>query len=405
MFMISGKLRVFFVNEILAQCIDALLGPIFVIYLLNSGISHAQLGSLMALYYFILAVLVVVTGSMADAWSRRKSAMLGNLLYTIAYLLMFFASTYSHFLVAVALMGVASSFISRPLNAWIMDEVKRSYGERQWVRYTSKMMKLGEASFIFASLIAFVFLFRAGGFEGNVTHLLRYFWIVAAILDVFILLNLLFSEEAPLRKKEKSAIKLIRKTLTNFKQFIELIRSSTTLKYLTASMVVWSIGYGMLFIGFFPYVKDVLGIKEQFFNLIFLSSSALAIMIYHYNEHLVKMFGSERNAIIATEVFAVLLILLLFFISHPLVSIALLILLMSVETGTEPIFSSLLNRPIPSKIRSTTLSFITVPTMLAGTVASLIYGAITELHGLHAVIVVVLACVVIGLGLLIKVEE
>ncbi len=398
------KLRVFYVDGIISQIITALLNPIFVIYLLNSGLTHTQLGTIMAVYFSIPAVLVAITGSMADAWSRRKAVMIGILISTISYMLMYFASAYEHFLMAVVLMGIAASFVSTPLRAWMMDEIKQIYGEQGWVGYTSRIMKMGELFFIFASLLAFVFLFRIGGIEGNVAYLLHYFWLVAVALSMLDLLNFIFSKET-FHKESAGIANSLKQTIHNYKQFVKLTRSSKPLRYFAASFMAFGVGYSMLFIGFFPYIKDVLGIKEQFFNLIYLTTSLIAIMFYHYNDQLVRMFKGEKNTIIITEILALLLILSLLFVHRPLTSLVLLILIMSIEVGTTPVFNSLLNRPIPTEIRSTTLSFITIPASFGGMIASLLYGIIAEIYGMRAIIVTVSIFVMLGLVLLLKMKD
>ncbi len=66
------NLRVFYINSILDEILYALLNPIFVIYMLNAGITQMQLGTLMAIYFLLPTVLMPVISALADIWSRKK---------------------------------------------------------------------------------------------------------------------------------------------------------------------------------------------------------------------------------------------------------------------------------------------------------------------------------------------
>lgn len=397
------KLRVFYVNTAVSHMLSALLNPIFVIYLVNSGITHAQIAVLMALYSSIPALLMIFLSAISDAWSRRKVVICGTCIYAAAYLAMYLASCYEHFLIAVILMGIATAFISTPLNAWMMDEIKEIYGKKMWVEHVSRITKTGEIFSVLTGLSAFVFLFKMSDFA-NIKHLLRYFWLTACILSILNLFNFIFSTEKFRRKGEsiKNSLKKVRQI---FKQFLNLLRSSAELRYIALSFVIFATGNSILFVAFFPYLKDMLNITEQFFNLIYLAISLIAIIFYHYNRKLVEKLNGERNVIVIVKVFTIFILASLFFIHTPIISLLILIMIMSVDIGISPVFSSLLNRAILTRVRSTTLSFIIVLASLGGMLGALLYGAVAQLYGLHTVILVVLIFVMLGVIPLLRVKS
>ncbi len=109
----------------------------------------------------------------------------------------------------------------------------------------------------------------------------------------------------------------LRGILKVYGQAIRTIRSSTTLKYLMLSFLLYTAAYSILFVGFFPYIKSVLAIKEQFFNLIYLASSTIAILLYHYNSRIVAKMKGEIRAIIFVELIVLFLIFILLLMSAP----------------------------------------------------------------------------------------
>ncbi len=110
---------------------------------------------------------------------------------------------YHAFLLAILLMGVGAT-ANTSFTAWMMDEIKRYYGEHTWVEHTSRIEKYGKASFVLASLTAFVFLFRMSEIKGDVTRILRYFWIIAMVIEISNLLNIALAEEAVVRKRQRN---------------------------------------------------------------------------------------------------------------------------------------------------------------------------------------------------------
>ncbi len=391
------NLRVFYINSILDEILYALLNPIFVIYMLNAGLTQMQLGTLMAIYFLLPTVLMPIVSAVADVWSRKKVAMLCFSLFPFAYLLMYYGSSYHTFLLAILLMG-AGSTANTSFTAWMMDEIKRHYGEHAWVEHTSRIEKYGKVSFVLASLTAFVFLFRMSEIKGDVTRILRYLWIIAIVIESSNLLNIALAEEAVVRKKiAKLKMKeRLRGILKAYGQAIRTIRSSAMLKYLMLSFLLYTAAYSILFVGFFPYIKSVLAIKEQFFNLIYLASSTIAILLYHYNSRIVAKMKGEIRAIIFVELIVLFLIFILLFNVSSLLALFLLVLIMGIEVGTTPIYNSLINKPIPSKMRSTLLSFMAVPAGIMGAFASLLYGFVAQNCGMTAVLLLVFALACLG---------
>ncbi len=81
---------------------------------------------------------------------------------------------------------------------------------------------------------------------------------------------------------------------------------------------------------------------------------------------------------------------------------------MGIKVGIIPIYNSLINRSIPSKIRSTLLSFMAVPAGIMGAFASLLYGFVAQNCGMTAVLllVFVFACIgVVPLFIILRMDD
>jgi len=102
----------------------ALPMSLFILLAQARGMSLGQLGLLTAIYSATIFLLEVPTGGLADAWGRRRVALLGEVV-TLAGWGIFLASfSFPTFLVAFLLNGVGRALASGTLDAWFVDSLQ-----------------------------------------------------------------------------------------------------------------------------------------------------------------------------------------------------------------------------------------------------------------------------------------
>ena len=102
----------------------ALPMALFVLLAQARGIGLAQLGLLMATYSATVFLLEVPTGGLADAWGRRRVALLAEFVTLAGWTLFLFSFSFPMFLVAFVLNGIGRALASGTLDAWFVDSLQ-----------------------------------------------------------------------------------------------------------------------------------------------------------------------------------------------------------------------------------------------------------------------------------------
>ncbi len=101
-----------------------LLIPILTLYMLERGLSVAQVLTVTAVTGLVTMVLELPTSSFADLGGRRRLYLLAAAVNVVAGLALLMAGTFAQFIIAAALMGVSRALDSGPLEAWFVDAAR-----------------------------------------------------------------------------------------------------------------------------------------------------------------------------------------------------------------------------------------------------------------------------------------
>jgi DHA1 family quinolone resistance protein-like MFS transporter len=102
----------------------ALPMALFILLAQARGMSLAQLGLLTAIYSATIFLLEVPTGGLADAWGRRRVALLGEAVTLAGWGIFLVSFSFPSFLVAFLLNGVGRALASGTLEAWFVDSLQ-----------------------------------------------------------------------------------------------------------------------------------------------------------------------------------------------------------------------------------------------------------------------------------------
>ncbi len=101
----------------------ALPMALFILLAQARGMGLAQLGLMMAVYSATVFLLEVPTGGLADAWGRRRVALLAEAVTLAGWTLFLFSFSFPMFIVAFVLNGIGRALASGTLDAWFVDSL------------------------------------------------------------------------------------------------------------------------------------------------------------------------------------------------------------------------------------------------------------------------------------------
>ena len=102
----------------------ALPMSMFILLAQARGMTLGQLGLLTALYSATVFLLEVPTGGLADAWGRRRVALLGEAVTLAGWGVFLVSFSFPSFLVAFVLNGIGRALASGTLDAWFVDSLQ-----------------------------------------------------------------------------------------------------------------------------------------------------------------------------------------------------------------------------------------------------------------------------------------
>jgi len=101
----------------------ALPMALFILLAQARGMGLAQLGLLMAAYSVTVFLLEMPTGGLADAWGRRRVALLAETVTLAGWSIFLFSFSFPAFLVAFVVNGIGRALASGTLDAWFVDSL------------------------------------------------------------------------------------------------------------------------------------------------------------------------------------------------------------------------------------------------------------------------------------------
>ncbi len=102
----------------------ALPMSMFILLAQARGMTLGQLGLLTALYSATIFLLEIPTGGLADAWGRRRVALLGEAVTLAGWGIFLVSFSFPSFLAAFVLNGIGRALASGTLDAWFVDSLQ-----------------------------------------------------------------------------------------------------------------------------------------------------------------------------------------------------------------------------------------------------------------------------------------
>lgn len=343
----------------------AMFASLTPLYFLSHGITQTQLGILIAANILTLALFDIPTGAIADTLGHKTSVFLGTFIWSISYLILFFANGFPLFLLSMIIGGLGVAFVSGALTSLIYDILDKM-GKRDDFR---KVYGRCNAIFLVASMIAA----SIGGFiyeyQANLIFLTAFiFTFIGAISILFISWN--FSGNKP----------SVATYFEKLKKGISLTISNRSL----LSLVVISIG-----LSFGIYVIN--NIKQPFLihtgysvaqiGIITGFISGISALVYTFGHKILKKIGNFQSLIIISLVATLSLFLISF--SGPFIMIAFLIIYQLTPSLRDPAVTHLQQLQISDEQRATANSTMSFLTRIVIALGLPLWGIIIDQFGIN----------------------
>ena len=318
--------------------------PVIVLFWQANGLNMTQIMLLQSIYSLGVVILELPTGAFADYFGKKKSLMIGSLLWTVGLIGYGLSHTFWQFAIGELIVGVGSAFISGADRAYIHEILREDNKEKEFKKVEGRARGIFQIGFSVGSLF--------GGLIGSLSLGLT---LIATGFSTFtgFLIGFTFPHVKKEPKEEKTNY------FNTIKESIGLVRSNKRLLWLTVFFatfngLIWPMNfYSQLYL-------QMLGVPIFFFGFIFAGfnlMSALGSTLTHQFENMTKnwTFFVMSLASIVTLIFLGLfpniyifflwsLFLTFYFMNQTIITDQVLKIVPSQKAATVLSFQSLLRR-------------------------------------------------------------
>lgn len=339
---------------------------VITLYFQARGLNYIQINSLWGIIVGVQALAEVPTGIIADKIGRKFSIIIALALQFLGEFIFIFTDSYLLFVLVCVIAGIGFSFLSGCFEAMMYDTLKAQNRQEQ-------MQKVAGLNGSFA-LIATMLGSVIGGFITANLKLSNF--VLAIILTAFfVFLSFLasFLLKEPLmeyKHSKDSSLKLL-------KDGVNLIKTNRLLRriILLSLLATPFINY---LLNFYPPYFVKANVSGYFFGITLAIASLLGFFTSKYAYLFEKVFGVTKGVMLAVLLPGIFYFLLAV-ISHPILSIVLVVFAFGSMHIQKPIFLDYLNRHIESKNRATVLSLINVISGFYVAIMGLFIGFIADI--------------------------
>ena len=356
-----------------------LVGPIFILFLQDNGLSMLQIMILETVYTATIMLTTVPFGIVADYIGRKKVLVGSAAIFFIGWIVYGFGNSFSHFFVAEIVLAISSAAWIPP--TFLYDNLRELKKESSFKKLFGKSLAYGSISFGFAALI--------GGFIA--THSLRLpIWLMLIpSLGIFIL-TLTLTETKNYRHGEK-------KYITHLKDAIAFTAKHPKVRFfILYTAIVWAI-LNIAFVFYQPYFKS-LGVPLALFGVLYAAMSGSYAISSKYAHWIEEKLGEKK-------ILLLILVGLAFIyggmaITGVFIGIILPIAIAFIEGVFQPVTTDYLNKHVESHHRATVNALANI--VQKGTIAASapFFGYLFDVYTLQAALVVASAILILTIFIL-----
>lgn len=379
---------VYILNQSFHWFIIGLFFPIMVLVQLEKGLSLLEVGTTSAIYSAAVILLELPTGGMSDSIGRKKVYLISVVAQIASYALVLIAWNFITFAIAFLFFGVARAFSSGSMDAWFVDEFNLQQPGGNLQRALARVGIFFPLALAISSILGGVIPMALGPWfsqiQGFTIYSANIVIIIALGVVQFFLTSYLVIEHGAFSGKVGEGLRKLPETVSTSIQygvrnpFVRLLLLATlaigfsiaSLELLWQPRVVEIIGpdsqtwiYGVLAAGYF--LMGSLG------NLI--SASISTALVGRYSLALVGMRAMMG------------LFLLVLAMQGGIIGFAIFYFITFTFVGlSNSLHAAIFNSQVPSKKRSTLLSFQSLFIQMGFMLGALAMGAISNSISIQA---------------------
>jgi MFS family permease len=345
----------------------AFAAPVQTFYLIDRGMSMADLMLLESVLSVAIMFFEVPTGIVGDRVGRKWSLVLGALIGLAAWVPFLLATSFAMFALSFFMNGISFTFASGSDQALIYDHLKAKGRERSMSKVFGRYSAAAAAATIVSGLCggALAVDHSAGTF-----HLLFGLSIAAHVVGLLFLLTVREAPGTDVRRGEHHG------PLAGLKEGVALLRGNSKLRRIALLSVFSGPMATVLAYAYQPYF-EVSQVPSAWFGVAVAAGSGLGLVTTLAAHRLEGWLGVERALLVLTLGPAVLWFAMALLVS-PWCALALYVLHTASCQMRGPVFSNYTNLHIPSHIRATVLSTISVAAAVYMLTVRPLLGAIVD---------------------------
>ncbi len=363
----------------------------YVTFLLNSGLSLLEVNLVNMAYFLTLFICEIPTGAFADIFGRKTSFVLACALMCVSMCIYGSSGTFSGFIVAEVVGGIAATFRSGAFQAWLVDslrhhgydgEYRHIFGREGLIRQIGG--GIGAVAGAYLATLNPTLPWFVGGIVLGITAIAASVTMREAYFE-----RAAFSWRRGIVSMKNIAVSSIRHGSTNMAvRFVLVITFVQVFAFQPINMY-WQ-----------PFFKGH-GMEERHLGYVFVGMTTM-LAIGAYVASRLRNAGNEKSLIIKAQVVTGILVLVAALVSGlPLVM--LFFILHEIPRGcVGPLMDNYLQKRIPSSERATISSFCSIAPHIGGAIGLVLSGLLARYFGISttwivsALVLIVAAIIMTG---------
>nr|WP_239541290.1 MFS transporter [Pullulanibacillus pueri] len=322
--------------------------PVLTLFYLSRGLDETDIIWMLMFWSGFVLIGEVPSGIFADRFGAKRSFITGGLIHFISILVLVFAHNPWQFFLSSALSGLAATFFSGADEALIYDSLKESHEEN---KMDHAMGRINAAEFITMMIAVILGAFLAHDLTEAQFLVLLYLGLGFQAIGIVILFFV---------KKPIHSMSYRDNPFKQVREGVRVIRRTPQLLIMFLNVTIVFIPAGAVFGNFDQPFLQGAGLPVSWIGIIY----ALAAGIGFFASYFIGWFTRRLSRVFLMHVTGFLavggLLLASFFGERLTVALFSFFILRFVRAIRYPIYSQLSNDWIPSTVRATTISLLSI---------------------------------------------
>lgn len=344
----------------------------YVVYFQQLGFSLFQIASFMAAMNFSKIIFEVPTGVVADLYGRKFSVILGEFLFGASCMAIFLTTNYYLIFLIFILMGLAITFSSGALEAWVTDLLKYKRKSNLLHNFFIRERSLYSLGAIFAGILSGLII----GYFG-----INSIWFFSGLgFMISGLIFLIFSKEIFIREKINLS-DILKRNINHTKFSVKYILKHPILIFLVLAIffLAFTVGFDGLVI-WQPFLLS-LNFPVEWFGYLISFGAFMSVLMPYLSKPFLKLIGKEKNYLAINFIFYAFAISLILFVKSWHLAILIFYLGCFIFDLVYPVENKYFQKHTLSKYRATITSFKSMLGAIGAMIGLLVGGFLADRIG------------------------